>query len=142
MAPNGKTSSPVVVPSVFGDLSLGDVLDRVEGIVRDLSAARVVFGSPVVAEGHTVIPVARVGAGLGGSLVNVLQRLLSKGPQVISGGGGLSAEPIGFIDISADGTTFVPIDRGLHQAGTPSLKAALPTVIGLVLDSLTPRRKG
>jgi hypothetical protein len=58
--------------------------------VAAASGARLCYGEPVHVDGRTVIPVARVralgGAGRGGP-----------------GGGGLDAEPLGFIDVSAGG---------------------------------------
>jgi hypothetical protein len=52
----------------------------------------------VQAQGRTVIPVARIRAAGGGGRDG--------------GGGRLSAEPVGFIEVSADGARFEPIGRG------------------------------
>ncbi|HEX7298745.1 MAG TPA: hypothetical protein VF257_07040 [Solirubrobacteraceae bacterium] len=56
--------------------------------------ARMCYGEPVRVDGRTVIPVARVRAagGLG-------QR---------GGGGRLDAVPVGYIEVTADGTRFEP----------------------------------
>jgi uncharacterized spore protein YtfJ len=130
----------MVQPPHVDGLPLGELLARLEAVVRDLrdlSAARVIFGAPIVAEGRTVIPVAKLGGGLGGGLVNVLKRLQAKDPQVISGGVGLSAEPMGYIEIAAEGTRFVPIAKDLQpQPGQPLIQQALPFVAGLLLGAL------
>ena len=78
------------------------VVDRMQG-------ARLCYGDPVSAEGRTVIPVARVSArgGLG------FGAGAGEGEGEGGGGGGkLSATPVGFIEVTADGTRFVPIDDG------------------------------
>jgi uncharacterized spore protein YtfJ len=102
----------------------GDAVSLVERIVRQVgltSTAETVYGEPVHAHGHTVIPVARVyfayggGAGpeLGGRLVDrapdgrVAPALTSGG-----GAGGLGiARPAGYIEMSERGTRFVPVAR-------------------------------
>jgi hypothetical protein len=57
--------------------------------------ARLCYGEPVRVDGRTVIPVARVRAAGG---------LGRRG-----GGGRLDAVPVGYIDVSPDGTRFEPI---------------------------------
>ena len=91
----------VEVPVAGGrvGLALRSVVDRMQG-------ARLCYGEPVTAEGRTVIPVARVSArgGLGFG-----------GDEADGGGGGggkLSATPVGYIEVTADGTRFTPIDDG------------------------------
>jgi hypothetical protein len=58
--------------------------------------ARLCYGDPVRVDGRTVIPVARVRAAGG---------LGARG----GGGGRLDAAPVGYIEVSADGTRFEPI---------------------------------
>lgn len=95
----------VQVPVAGGrvGMALRSVVDRVQG-------ARLCYGEPVTSEGRTVIPVARVtargGLGFGGD-------------EAEGGGGGggkLGATPVGYIEITADGTRFTPIDDGMAQA--------------------------
>jgi uncharacterized spore protein YtfJ len=112
---------PATVPS---ERPYSDPATLVERIIRQVgltSTAQTVYGEPVHAQGHTVIPVARVyfayggGAGpeLGGRLVDrspdgrVAPALTSGG-----GAGGLGiARPAGYIEISERGTRFVPVTR-------------------------------
>jgi uncharacterized spore protein YtfJ len=69
-------------------------------------SARSVFGEPVTSGNRTVIPVAsiRYGFGVGGG---------EKGSAAYGGGGGggLVARPIGVVEITPEGTRFVPISQ-------------------------------
>jgi hypothetical protein len=78
--------------------------------------ARLCYGEPVQVEGRTVIPVARVRAagGLGRR----------------AGGGRLDAEPVGFIEVAADGTRFERIEQ--PRVGARVLAAGGAAVTGLV----------
>lgn len=68
------------------------------------ASVRNVYGDPVSVGGRTVIPIARVsyGFGAGGSKEAGPKRRGS------SGGAGLTARPVGAIEITEAGTRFVP----------------------------------
>jgi uncharacterized spore protein YtfJ len=77
-------------------------------LIARLTGARLCFGRPVTANGRTVIPVASVRSAGGGGF--------GRGPDEDAGGGGgggmLEAHPVGFIEISSEGTRFERIDDG------------------------------
>ncbi len=115
----------------------------VERVVRQMglsASAQAVFGSPVTAHGHTVIPVARVyflyGAGLGPELAGRSVERPPDGrltPALSSGGGGGGmgiARPAGYIEIGPAGTRFVPATRDWKGI------LALAALVGLVLSLL------
>jgi hypothetical protein len=77
--------------------------------------ARLCYGEPVQVDGRTVIPVARVRAG----------GVFAKG----GGRGGVKAEPVGFIEVAAEGTRFERIEQ--PRLGARAL-AAGGAVTGLV----------
>ena len=73
------------------------------------------FGEPVTVEGRTIIPVARVGYGLG---LGVGQGPAAQGEEGVAekmpagGGGGLAASPLGVIEITSKEMRLEPvIDR-------------------------------
>jgi hypothetical protein len=78
--------------------------------------ARLCYGEPVQVDGRTVIPVARVRAAGG----------MGKG----GGGGGLNAEPVGFIEVAADGTRFERIEQ--PRVGARALATGGAAIAGLV----------
>lgn len=94
----------------------------IERIVRQVgitSSTETVFGRPVEAHGHTIIPVARVyfayGGGSGPELAGRMVERRPDGrvaPALSSGGGGGGlgvARPAGYIEISPAGSRFVPV---------------------------------
>ncbi len=120
------TAAPVPVPVAGGrvGLALRTVVDRMQG-------ARLCYGEPVTVEGRTVIPVARVSArgGLGFG-----------GDEADSGGGGgkLAAAPVGYIEVTADGARFMPIDDGMGDARM--VRAVSGAIGGLALMLAAARR--
>ncbi|MFE0104932.1 GerW family sporulation protein [Streptomyces sp. NPDC059009] len=85
------------VPAVLLE-QLADTLGR-------RTPGTVVFGEPVVSQDVTVIPVARIGFGFGGSTGQEARHERMDG--VV--GGGLEAKPLGFIEIKEGRTRYKPI---------------------------------
>jgi hypothetical protein len=84
-----------------------------------MTGARLCYGKAVSAGGRTVIPVASVRTVGGGGF-----GLSTDEGQGGGGGGLLDARPVGFIELSADGTRFERIDDGrmaLRAAAAGSL---------------------
>jgi len=85
--------------------------------------ARLCYGEPVQVDGRTVIPVARVRAAGG----------LGRG----GGGGGVNAEPVGFIEVAAEGTRFERIEQ--PRVGARALAAGGAAVTGFVAAAVLRR---
>jgi uncharacterized spore protein YtfJ len=89
------------------DAILEKLVDRVGG----KASVKAVFGDPIVRNGKSVVPVAKVRWGFGGGS--------GTGPVDDSGsaatgsgtgaGGAVTAEPIGYLEIGEEGATFRPI---------------------------------
>jgi hypothetical protein len=98
-------------------------------LIARLTGARLCFGRPVTANGRTVIPVASVrsagGGGFGGSAA-----------QNGSGGGGgmLEARPVGFIEMSSEGTRFERINDGRTALRAIAAGSLAVLVAGRVLN--------
>ncbi|GGG90625.1 spore germination protein GerW family protein [Silvibacterium dinghuense] len=94
------------------------------------AGVKTIYGDPITAQGHTVIPVAKVaygygaGAGTGG--------VGNSSAQGEGGGGGcgVRAIPVGVIDVSDHGTTFVPITSRNKLATVAAAGIALGIVLG------------
>src|ERR1022692_655051 len=67
------------------------------------AGAKIVYGEPVSVDGKTVLPVATIRYGFGGS---------SGGKGNGGGGGGLVAKPLGVVEITQAQTRFIPIVSG------------------------------
>src|SRR5687768_8040448 len=84
------------------------LLERLAELVSTRAGVEAVFGEPVRQDNRTVIPVARVRWGFGGGGGRADGP--PSGPASGSGGGGgAAADPIGYLEIGPDGTTFRPI---------------------------------
>jgi uncharacterized spore protein YtfJ len=99
-------------------------VERMAERIGGKASVRAVFGDPIERDGITVIPVAKVRFGFGGGA--------GRGPVAVGpgiegqdsgiagenaamsgagtgGGGGATAEPIGYLEIGPDGASFQPI---------------------------------
>jgi uncharacterized spore protein YtfJ len=116
--------------------SIDGFVERMAERVGAKASVRAVFGDPIERDGITVIPVARVRWGFGGGA--------GRGPIAVGpgatggapegapldvtpddgnsgfgtgGGGGATADPIGYIEIGPDGATFRPIVSPMPSPG-------------------------
>jgi uncharacterized spore protein YtfJ len=85
---------------------------RAENIVLSLgdkfaatANAKSVYGEPVRAGNRTIVPVAKVGYGLGASSGGRNGDTVGGG----GGGGGVGARPVGYIEITDEGTRYVEV---------------------------------
>ena len=109
-------------------------------LVARISGASLCYGAPVTVGGRTVIPVGKVrargGMGFGGG---------SDAENAGSGGGGggggaLDAEPLGYIEVTAEGTNFTAIggtpaavSRSRGGAGLAAVAGAAAGIAGAAL---------
>jgi uncharacterized spore protein YtfJ len=98
---------------------IGDVSDTLESVKREIAerlTAHTAYGEPVTVDGVTVIPVARVmvgfGAGSGVGEAKQPQDGEEAAPPPTGGGGagGGVVQPLGFIEVSATGARWVPLE--------------------------------
>jgi len=98
-------------------------------LLARLTGARLCFGRPVAANGRTVIPVASVrtagGGGFGGAP--------AQGGTGGGGGGMLEARPVGFIEVTSEGTRFERIDDGRTALRAMAAGSLAVLVAGRVL---------
>jgi uncharacterized spore protein YtfJ len=105
--------------------------------VADGATVDRVYGDPVEAEGHTVVPVARIAYGVGsgygtsegadakdGDTTDEEERSEGWG-----GGGGLVARPVGALEIGPGGTRFLRFGDRRRLAGA----ALLALLVGYLL---------
>jgi uncharacterized spore protein YtfJ len=80
-----------------------DLVRSIGELLGSRAGVQLVFAEPVVRDGATIIPVARVRYGFGGGGG---QKSEQRGA---GGGGGLVADPLGFVVADGTGTRFRPI---------------------------------
>src|SRR5689334_7734517 len=81
------------------------------------ASASTVYGEAVWVGEKAVIPVARVAFGFGGGAGLDYER--DEEQEGAGGGGGMRATPVGVVEVSPEGTRFIPIERrwGLFLVG-------------------------
>jgi len=96
---------------------LGGILDRI-------TASRLCYGEAIVVDGRTVVPVARIRAAGGGGYGSGLETESGGG-----GGGYIEAIPVGYLEITRDGTRYAEIrDPEQLQRTLKAAAAAITTV--------------
>ena len=116
-----------------GGSSIDGFVERIAERVGASANVRAVFGEPIERDGITVIPVARVRWGFGGGAgrgpIAVGPGTDTKGAATAGGvdqglsgmgtggGGGATADPVGYLEIGPDGVSFIPIGVPMPSPG-------------------------
>jgi uncharacterized spore protein YtfJ len=108
-----------------------DVQEAIHSLVNQ-STARTVYGEPITAEGKTIVPIAKVRYGFGGGSG---RRTGGEAGEGGGGGGGVVARPVGYIEVSSDGTRFVPI----VDLESMSIAMGMGILLGLLLGTVAGR---
>jgi len=95
------------------------------------AGAKTIYGAPISAEGRTIVPVAKIVYGFGGGSGKP-QDDPSRAPG--GGGGGFVGKPVGVVEVSREGTRFIPI------APIPSRPLVLALGIGICLGLLLAKK--
>jgi len=117
-------------------MNASDLLQRLGELFGSAATVKSVFGEPIHTNGKTVVPVAKVAYGFGAGFGTGRH-----GPHMDSqgegggGGGGVRAFPAGALEITDQGTRFVPFIDPLWFAAACTASAVLCTLI------LTRRRR-
>lgn len=116
--------------------------ELIEGAVEHLrtsASVKTVYGDPIVVDGKTVIPVAKVAYGFGaghGSGTHAKKTSEGKTPVESEGegaGGGGAAKPVGVVEITAQETKFVQFGAPKKLMITALVGAGLGVGLGLLL---------
>jgi uncharacterized spore protein YtfJ len=115
------------------------LLERLADRLGGKASVRAVYGEPVVGEGVTVIPVARVSFGFGGGAGRVAET--SKSGEGGGGGGGAEARPLGFIEIKNGAAVFKPIHDPWVDVVVPLAALVAGTVASTLARAIARRRR-
>src|SRR5215213_7681564 len=130
-------------------------IERIAERVGGKASVRAVFGDPIERDGITIIPVAKVrwgfGGGAGGPIAVGPGRVTGSPfsdaadtavdrdpswagtPAGSGGGGGVTADPVGYLELGPDGATFRPISPAMPS---PGFLLAAGATAALVLRAL------
>ena len=109
-----------------------DITDTIEGVksaLGDRLSAQTAYGEPVVVDGVTVIPVARImlGFGAGGGVGEAKRSSDGEDAPTATGsggGGGGVVQPLGFIEVSSTGARWVPLEPPVAEVALRVLSFA------------------
>jgi uncharacterized spore protein YtfJ len=139
-------------------MSAKDMIDGAIEHLRTSASVKAVYGDPIVTEGKTVIPVARVAFGFGGGSGSGMHHKPKPEPngkdkkataaleeeekeavqgEGGGGGGGVLAKPVGVVEITGEDTKFVQFGSAKKLAITALIGTALGLVAGMVLGRRT-----
>jgi hypothetical protein len=105
---------------------------RLVADLGDRAGVEAVYGDPVTAGDRTVVPVARVAYGFGGGSGT------GDDGDGFGAGGGLTANPIGALEVDPDGTRFVRFDERRRLLGV----GVLTFLAGVALGRFGSRTRG
>ncbi len=102
-------------------MSMRDVIKSITDRIHDTASVKNVYGDPITAQGKTVIPVAQVkyGFGGGGGQEGEPSNPENEGQTNrgrMGGGGGALVKAIGVVEITDDGTRYIPFGQGRRLA--------------------------
>jgi uncharacterized spore protein YtfJ len=105
------------------------LIERLQG----RAGAASVYGEPIVVEGKTLIPCAKLAFGFGGG--SGADRARSGGPDAVGregsgGGGGVAAKPIGVLEVTGAGTRFIPFEDTRRLVGAVLAGVLVGILIG------------
>jgi len=104
--------------------------------VRSTATVKSVFGEPIEMDGKTVVPIAKVAYGFGGGFGSQPKsgESHSDTKEGGGGGGGVRAFPVGALEITSKGTSFVAFHDALHNCGLLLAGFAAGALVGAMFS--------
>lgn len=123
-------------------MSTKELIDSAVEHLRSTAGVKTVYGEPVMVDGKTIIPVARVAYGFGGGTGSRKRSESEPGKESADEapggvGGGMSAKPVGVVEVTSEETRFVPFGQKKRMA----LTALIASGVGLGLGLLFGRKE-
>lgn len=120
-----------------------EVIDSAVEHLHVRASVKTVYGDPVAVDGKTIIPVAKVAYGFGGGIGTKKTPVGPEGKPPVAdesgegAGGGVSAKPVGVVEISGAETKFVPF----AQTRKLTIATAIGSAFGLLFGFFLGRRR-
>ena len=114
-------------------VSIQQIFQSIIERLQSTASVKTVFGDPIELKGKTIIPVAKVAYGFGAGAGTDKKTESGSGEGGAGAGGGIMVRPAGVLEITQEGSRFIPI------GGRRRLIGAL--LIGLILGMLVAGRR-
>jgi uncharacterized spore protein YtfJ len=123
-------------------MSTEEMIDSAVEHLHVRASVKTVYGDPIAVDGKTIIPVAKVAYGFGGGTGTKQTPPVPEGKPSVAdeageGAGGVSAKPVGVVEISGAETKFVPFG----QTKKLTIAAAIGSALGLLFGFFLGRRR-
>ena len=117
-------------------MALQDILKNISDRLEGSADVKKVFGEPIVLEGRTIVPVAKVRYGFGGGFGE------GKGDEDAGqgggGGGGVEVSAIGILEVTSQGTRYTSFE---DRSRLIRVGAALGLIAMFILGRMLLRNK-
>jgi len=114
-------------------MSTKELIDSAVEHLHAAAGAKTVYGDPLTIDGRTIIPVARVAYGFGGGTGTKKAGDGEPGNEGEGAGGGISAKPVGVVEVDQHGARFVPVAQTKKLAIAALIGAGVGLVVGVML---------
>ena len=120
-------------------MSTKELIDSAVAHLRTSASVKTVYGEPLVIDGKTIIPVAKVAYGFGGGTgtkKSPTDKEAKELPVAEAGegaGGGVAAKPVGIVEVTEQETKFVPFGQTKRLAWAAAIGSGLGLLVGLLL---------
>ncbi len=124
-------------------MTLRELLESLPERLQRGAHVKAVFGEPILAQGKTLVPVARVGYGFGGGMTRKTSKTADVGEEDGGGlGGGVGVVPIGLVEVTERTTRFIPFRDNRAVMGSFFLGCCLGYLLaGRIQRPSLPRRR-
>ncbi len=124
-------------------MSTKELVDAAVEHIYTRAGVKTVYGEPVVVDGKTIIPVAKVAYGFGGGAGSKKAPASAAGKEAPAktgegAGGGVAAKPVGVVEVTDEETKFVAFGQTKKLAWAAAVGSAVGVLLGLLLGG---RRK-
>jgi uncharacterized spore protein YtfJ len=119
-------------------MSTKELIDSAVEHLYTSASVKTVYGEPIVIDGKTIIPVAKVAYGFGGG-TGTKQGTEKNGKEPApseageSAGGAVAAKPVGVVEISGQETKFVSFGQARKLASAAVIGSGIGFVLGVLL---------
>lgn len=110
-------------------MSIQQFFQSIADRLQTTASVKTVFGEPIEIKGRTIIPVARVAYGFGVGSGRGKQTDAESKDGGTGGGGGIGVRPAGVLEITDEGTRFIPIGHRRRLVGALFLGFVLGILI-------------
>ena len=113
-------------------MSTKELIDSAVAHLHTSASVKTVYGEPVVIDGKTIIPVAKVAYGFGGGTGTrkaPVDKEAKESPVAEAGegaGGGVAAKPVGVVEVTGQETKFVPFGQAKRLAWAAAIGSPSP----------------